>query len=216
MTSWVRAWAATTAVLALGTAAHVAAGGPVAQWPVLLLFAGPTVVAARWLIGTTASIAAITSFLVSGQVALHLVLSAGHGASGHAIEHRTAAGQMAMGHMASGLTDHSAGLRRSVAPLGPALLAQWGDALAGLLANPVMVAAHGGAAVTLALLWMRGERALSTGLSLLMAPLICWLRPTGVPVPGVRDEKPVPAPWTTGVELYLARVLSRRGPPALA
>lgn len=70
--------------MALAAAAHVVGGGSVVTLPGLLALAALTSLAGYAVLGDGASTTRIVAFVVSAQVALHVLLEIGSAASGHA------------------------------------------------------------------------------------------------------------------------------------
>lgn len=208
---WPRAIASGVVVTTLGLVAHHVAGGHThvagaALLPVVLLFLIVAAASLRAVQGRPGSVARTAGLLVVGQLVFHLVVrpvqDLGHS---HAIG---TAGTATMTH------DHSAGLRRSTAPLAP-VVAQWlADGVLALAAQPAMVAAHVAAAV-LAGWWLaRGERAAAAAARVAATTFVAPVRLEVAPV------APAPAApirlrpvISRGLSRHRSRVLARRGPP---
>ncbi|WP_432548169.1 hypothetical protein [Kineococcus sp. SYSU DK004] len=185
-----RAAAVAGTVLALASAAHVAAGGGLPDALTTLALLAITTCAAHLLTRRRLSGPALLGVLGAGQVALHEVLAATcalpAGAVGGAGHH----GQLLLA--------------------APA--AATGAQVGAAGAPAAMLAAHTAATLLAALVLARGEAAL-WALRAWWRPLLVVLRLAFPPPPGPRRTPPPAPPAVAAPSLVVVRRAPRRGPP---
>ncbi len=220
---WSRAFALAAVTMLAGIVGHVSADGLLPGLPVLtgLLLVG--VVMSATLLNRPASRRRIVGLLVLGQAAVHLVftVTAGHvGDRAVATTRHVGTGGLPSvdGHRVGSLMDSyhaTVGTASGVAPAVPI-----GHLVNDLSAHAPMMAAHLAAAALVGLWLAAGERALWSlvafasraalgPLAAAFAACRVVLAPPAAVVPIATEPRPPRAP------ALLARVVVRRGPPAL-
>lgn len=220
-----RAVVLTVVATALGSVAHVLAGGRlpgVVGYAVLLALLA---LAGAPLLARAASTRRVVTLVVVGQTSVHAVLTAtsGHAGDGVGTAATTAPVRPVIPVSVLTSTDRVGTLAdqlhpQTAAPTGGPAVPDWVLHLLADLqpAQLPMALAHLAAAVGVGLWLASGERALFTLLALAVAPVLRLLTPL-VPV----APAPTPAPRATHPprvvrrETLLASSLARRGPPAL-
>ncbi|WP_248581232.1 hypothetical protein [Nocardioides sp. InS609-2] len=219
---WSRAFALAAVTMLAGIVGHLSADGLLPGVPVLTgLFVVALVLCAA-LLNRPASRRRIVALLVLGQTAVHVVFSATAGHVGERVAstpHVSAGGLPSVGGRRVGSLmdsyDATIGATSGVAPALPI-----GHLVDDLSAHAPMMAAHLAAAALVGLWLAAGERALWSLVALAsraaLGPLAVAfaacrvvVAPPSPVVPIATEPRPPQAP------ALLARVVVRRGPPAL-
>lgn len=205
---WPRALLTAAVVTGSSVALHRVGGGTVSLLMVALVLAGTTV-AVRVMQGAPGSRLRSVALVLGGQIVTHLALSPVQPHSG--TPHVGAMSQH---------SGHGELLRQSYDALGPQLVSGIGEALACLLADPGMVAAHLAAAL-LAGCWLAGgERTVVAAGRILTGVAVRWLAwlvaalaPAVPRSAAVRCSATAPQARVTSERIVWSLV--HRGPPAL-
>lgn len=219
---WWRAGMVSAMTFLLGAAGHVSTGGLLPSWVALgAMFAVGTAICAAFL-ARPASARRIVALVVLGQTAAHGLLSltaghagqAGHAGSAAAAPQLTAPGALPLsdGQRVGSLQDHYEAM--AGAPSSGSALTLPDPA--ALLDHAPMFLAHTVVAVLVGLWLAAGERALWSMLTLVFTAVVAlFVAASPAPLP---DRRAVPLrrrPATPPSLARVARVVLRRGPPAL-
>ncbi|MEO5665358.1 MAG: hypothetical protein ABIR39_18990 [Nocardioides sp.] len=213
---WWRAGMLSAMTFLLGAVGHVSSGGLLPSWGALgAMFGVGTAMCAAFL-ARPASARRIVALVVLGQTAAHglLSLTAGHAGSAAVAPQLTAPGALPLsdGQRVGSLQDHYEAMLGAPSP---------GSALtlpdpAALLDHAPMFFAHTVVAVLVGLWLAAGERALWSMHTLVFTAVVAlFVAGSPVPLPARRAVPLRRRPATPPSLARVARIVVRRGPPAL-
>jgi hypothetical protein len=213
---WWRAGIVSAMTFLLGAVGHVSTGGLLPSWVALgAMFAVGTAISAV-VLAQPASARRIVALVVVGQTVCHglLSLAAGHAGDAAAVSATTSVGALPVsgGARVGSLQDHYEAMVGAPST---------GSALtlpdpAALVDHLPMFVAHTAVAVVVGLWLAAGERALWALLALVFTAVAALLVVAGpVPLPARRRVPLRRRPATLPSLARVARIVVRRGPPAL-
>ncbi len=219
---WSRAFALAAVTMLTGVVGHLSADGLLPGLPVLTGLSLVVLVLCAALLDRPASRRRIVALLVLGQAGVHLAFSvtAGHVGDRVAPTPKLTAGGLPSvdGHRVGSLMDAYDATTGATPGVVPAL--PIGDLVADLSAHAPMMAAHLAAAALVGLWLAAGERALWALVALAsraaLGPLaVAFAAGRAVVAPPAAVLPITTEPRPPQVPALLARVVVRRGPPAL-